>query len=524
MLHIPQFKMPLSATPDQVKARFLKTYQIPESDLLTFTILRESLDARKGRFQWVYAIDFVLKNEAGYCKKYRDFTLLPVVKESVFRPTRVNPNQKPIIVGMGPAGLFCAYFLALHGQPSLLLERGEAVDDRSKTVKKLWSQGLLHTDSNVQFGEGGAGTFSDGKLTTRIKDPRSKTVLEILHHFGAPSEILYKQKPHIGTDVLKTVIVNLRSWLLENGVEIHYNTCVEDILDDRGIIIGVQAKSGRIFKGKTVILATGHSARDTYAKLYEKGVSMQAKPFAMGLRIEHMQTLINSAQYGEFTDHPRLGAAEYQLTAQSQSGRGVYTFCMCPGGYVVNASSETGRLAVNGMSYHARTGVNANSALLVSVNPDDFEGDHPLRGMYGQMAIEEKAFKLGGGNYNAPVQRLDDFISGVPTLALGRVKPSIKPGYTLTDLNTLYPFHLTSALKEGLVQMGKKLNGFTSDDAILTGVETRTSAPVRLTRHPETLESISHRGLYPVGEGAGYAGGIMSSAVDGLKLAEILIK
>jgi uncharacterized FAD-dependent dehydrogenase len=299
---------------------------------------------------------------------------------------------------------------------------------------------------------------------------------------------------------------------------------VDEILDDRGVVIGVRTATGEIIKSRRVILAIGHSARDTYDMLYTKKVAMNAKPFAMGFRIEHAQTAINEAQFGEFATHPRLASAEYGLTAQASSGRGVYTFCMCPGGYVVNASTEAGLLAVNGMSYQARTGVNANSALLTSVNPEDFEGEHPLRGMYAQRDIEAAAFALGGGGYLAPVQLVGDFLKGLPTAALGSIKPSIKPGFTLTDLSGLYPKAVTEALKEGLVAMDKKLHGFSKVDAVLTGVETRTSAPVRLTRHPETLESISHKGLYPIGEGAGYAGGIMSSAVDGLKMAELLLR
>jgi len=431
-------------------------------------------------------------------------------------------KHRPIVVGMGPAGLFAGLILAQNGYKPLIIERGESVDKRSKTVDNFWKGAPLNVESNVQFGEGGAGTFSDGKLTTRIKDRRCDLVVKAFIDNGAPEEIRYLGKPHIGTDILKDVVVNIRKKIIENGGEVRFNSKLQDIIARDGEIEAVVANGEKI-PCDNLILAIGHSSRDTYEMLFKNKIFMEPKAFAIGVRIEHSQDMINESQYGKFKNHPKLKAADYTLTHNTESGRGVYSFCMCPGGVVVAAASEENRLVTNGMSYYKRDRDNANAAMVVTVGPKDFGGDAPLSGMEFQRNYEALAYKVGGGNYHAPVQLLGDFMKDVPSTKLGAIKPSYEPGYSFKNLKDCLPSQVIGALKEGITVFDKKIKGYGDYDAIMTGIETRTSAPVKITR-TETLESISIKGLYPCGEGAGFAGGIMSAAVDGIKCAEAIMK
>ncbi|MGL5380780.1 NAD(P)/FAD-dependent oxidoreductase, partial [Clostridium sp.] len=420
------------------------------------------------------------------------------------------------------AGIFAALLLAEKGYKPLVIERGEDVDKRTITVDKFWETGELNLESNVQFGEGGAGAFSDGKLTTRIKDTRCDYVLKELVKAGAPEEITYIGKPHVGTDLLKEVVKNIRKKIISLGGEVRFSSKLEIINSKDGKVESIVV-NGENIKCENLILAIGHSSRDTYTMLNDIGVFMEPKAFAIGVRIEHPQTVINKSQYGDAHEHPRLKAAEYRLTYQSKKlERAVYSFCMCPGGVVVAAASEENRLVSNGMSYHARDLDNANSALVVTVGPEDFEGDSALSGMEFQRHYEELAYKLGGGNHKAPVQLVGDFMNDKVSEKLGKVTPSYTAGYVFKDLRECLPSYVVEALKEAIVEFDRKIKGYGSADAVLTGIETRTSAPVRIKRN-DGLESISFEGLYPAGEGAGFAGGIISAAVDGLKVAEKII-
>jgi len=424
---------------------------------------------------------------------------------------------------MGPAGMFAGLILARNGYKPIIIERGQNIDDRTKIVESFWRTGKLDTESNVQFGEGGAGTFSDGKLMTRIKDYRCDYVLEELINAGAQSEIIYKSKPHIGTDVLKKVVKNIRETIIGLGGEIRFNSKLEDIIVKNSKLKGVII-NGETLPCEALILAIGHSSRDTYEMLYKNNVFMIQKPFAIGVRVEHNQKMINKNQYGKFAEHPRLKAAEYKLTYTSKElNRSVYSFCMCPGGKVVAAASENGRLVVNGMSYSARDGENSNSAIVVSVGPDDFEGNSPLAGIEFQRRYEELAFKIAGGNYFAPVQLVEDFLNDRVSKNIGNVKPTYMPGYEFCDLKMCLPECVVKSLKEAFVKFDKKIEGFAGKDSIFTGIETRTSSPIRIQRN-DNMQSVSVMGLYTAGEGAGYAGGIVSAAVDGIKVAESIIK
>jgi uncharacterized FAD-dependent dehydrogenase len=409
------------------------------------------------------------------------------------------------------------------GYKPLVLERGEAVDDRVKSIDAFWTKGELNPKSNVQFGEGGAGTFSDGKLTSRVKDLRGRKVLQELVKAGAPEEILYKAHPHVGTDLLRDIVKNIRKEIIALGGEVRFGAQVAKFEIENQQLRGLTLTSGEEIAVEQAILAIGHSARDTFSELYERGVRMTAKPFAVGVRVEHPQTVINQAQYKEFAGHPRLGAAEYRLTYKASNGRGVYTFCMCPGGLVVPAASETGHLVTNGMSEHARNQENANSGLLVQVFPEDFGSDHPLAGVAFQRDLEKKAFELGGSTYQAPAQLVGDFLKNQPSTAMASVTPSYALGVTPTDLTDLFPDYINTALKEALTGLDQKLHGFAMADAVMTGVESRSSSPLRINRDEESFQSVSTKGLYPSGEGAGFAGGIVSAAIDGLKCAEALI-
>jgi hypothetical protein len=503
-----------------------KKLKISPSEVRNVRIVKESIDARKkNQIKFNYCVDIEHKDEKKIVAKIndRDVKVETVVYDEEFQFGSARLNHRPVVVGMGPAGLFAALLLAKKGYRPLVFERGEAVDERTKTVENFWKSGELNSESNVQFGEGGAGAFSDGKLTTRIKDTRCDFILEELVKAGAPEDIIYKGKPHVGTDILKEVVKNIREQIRSHGGEVYFNSKLERIIKKDGKIIGIVVNGNEI-PCEALVLAIGHSSRDTYEMLLSEGVFMSPKPFAIGVRVEHPQSLIDFNQYGKFSGHPRLKAAEYRLTYQSKAlNRAVYSFCMCPGGLVVGAASEQERLCVNGMSYHARDKENANSALVVTVGPNDFEGNSPLSGMEFQRHYESLAYKLGGGNYRAPVQLIGDFLKDRASTKLGSVNPSIKPGYEFKDLRNCLPTYVVETLKEGLGDFNRKIKGFADEHGVMTGIEARTSAPVRIERN-ERLESISVSGLYPTGEGAGFAGGIVSAAVDGLKVAENIMK
>lgn len=489
-------------------------------------VLKESVDARKkDNIRFNYCVEVKIPGEKKLLNRLHDKDIRyeedKKIEELV--PGNKRLNSRPVVIGLGPAGLFAALLLAKQGYKPLVFERGEDVDLRTKTVQSFWNgESKLNLNSNVQFGEGGAGAFSDGKLTTRIKDSRCSYVIEELIKCGAPEEIAYIGKPHVGTDILKKVVKGIREQIIELGGTVKFNSRLEKINSKDGKLTSIIVNGVEI-SCEVLILAIGHSSRDTYEMLYREGISMEAKPFAIGLRIEHPQQLINESQYGKFANHPRLRAADYRLTYQSEKlNRGIYSFCMCPGGEVVAAASEENRLVSNGMSYHARNLENANSALVVTVSPKDFKGKSPLSGMEFQRHYEALAYKLGGGNYIAPVQLVGDFLKDKASTKIGEVNPTYRPGYELRELKDTLPSYVAEGIKEGIINFDRKIKGYAMDDAILTGIETRTSAPVKLIRD-EKLQSVSMMGVYPSGEGAGFAGGIISAAVDGMKVAEKVI-
>ncbi|MCY6957415.1 NAD(P)/FAD-dependent oxidoreductase [Clostridium brassicae] len=510
-----------------LRKKVCKKLRIKDKDIKSFKILRESIDARKkNSIKFNYSLEVECENESRLVALARDkdIKIEEVKYDSEFQLGNKQLDNRPVVVGMGPAGMFAALLLAEKGYKPIVFERGEKVEERTRTVEGFWNGDKLNLNSNVQFGEGGAGTFSDGKLTTRIKDSRCDFVLEKFVESGAPEEIKYKGKPHIGTDILKTVVKNIREKIISLGGEVRFNSKLEDLkYNDNNKLCAIVVNEEEI-PCDVLILALGHSSRDTYEMLYKRGVFMSPKPFAIGVRIEHSQELINQTQYGKFAKHKKLKAADYKLTYTSKNtNRAVYSFCMCPGGEVVAASSEEGRLVTNGMSFYRRDKENANAAIVVTVGESDFVGETPLKGMEFQRKYESLAFKLGGGNYNAPIQLVGDFLEDRVSKRLGSIKPTYKPGYTFANLKDCLPNEVVETLKEGLVAFDKKIKGFAEKDAVLTGIETRTSAPVKIQRN-EKLQSISVNGLYPAGEGAGYAGGIMSAAVDGLKCAESIMK
>lgn len=530
MLRISQLKIGINESIEKLPMLIAKKLKIKETEIKNYQIFKESIDARRGIITFVYTVDVTLANEINILnKKIPHVSQTPHLDYQMPPKREVMPTKRPIVIGFGPAGMFAALLLAEAGYRPLVFERGGSVDERIKSIDHFWKNGQLDPESNVQFGEGGAGTFSDGKLTTRVKDLRGRKVLEEFIRAGAPKEILYKAHPHIGTDLLRHVVVNIRETILTLGGEVHFNTKIDDFIIDDGQIRGVVTKNkfdpneSQRFESDHVILAVGHSARDTFEKLYEHQVDMVAKPFAIGLRIEHPQKLINQAQYKEFAEHPKLGQAEYRLAHQATNGRGVYTFCMCPGGYVVPASSEPNRIVTNGMSEHARAEMNANSAVLVQIRLDDFQSDHPLAGVEFQRQLESKAFVMGGSNYQAPAQLVGDFLANRPSMVTGSTKPSYALGIQLTNLHDLFSKEICEAMIEGIYAFDKKLSGFANNDAILTGIESRSSSPIRITRDLKSFESTNLKGLYPIGEGAGFAGGIVSSAIDGLRCAERVI-
>lgn len=522
---INQFKKDKKKEQQAILDQIWKQYHMKPEDVKSIKITKKSIDARKKEeLKYVYTVELALEQENKYLNKIKNKNVVKAEKKK-YEYTITGTNileHRPIVVGSGPAGLFCSYFLALEGYQPILLERGKTVEERTKAVEKFWQEGVLDTECNVQFGEGGAGTFSDGKLNTLVKDSlgRNQKVLEILVEHGAPEEILYLNKPHIGTDYLSKTVKNIREHIIKLGGEVRFSSKVTDIQLENEKINGVFVNEQDFIPCEVLILAIGHSARDTFEMLYEKKAAMEQKAFAIGVRIEHPQDLIGKAQYGE--DYKDMPAADYKLTHQASNGRSVYSFCMCPGGFVVNSSSEMERLVVNGMSNFARDERNANSALIVNVGPEDFEANHVLAGMEFQRRWEKLAYKAGSGAI--PVQLFGDFKKREISKAFASIKPNTKGKYQFANLWTCLPEYVCDTLVEGIEAFDKKIKGYGTEDAVLLGVETRTSSPVRIVREKDTLQSCNIKGLYPCGEGAGYAGGITSAAMDGMKVFEAIIK
>ena len=531
MLRLTQLKLPLDYNDASLKAAIIDRLGIAPDELRGVTIFRRGYDARKrSNIFFIFTIDVELRDEAAVLKRLQasgkntDVGLTPDTSYKFVTHAPANLSSRPIIIGTGPCGLLAGLVLAQMGFKPIILERGKAVRERTKDTWGLWRKGELNPESNVQFGEGGAGTFSDGKLYSQIKDPQhhGRKVLEEFVKSGAPEEILYVSKPHIGTFRLVKMVENMRAEITELGGEIRFNSRVDRIIIENAQVRGVELASGEQITAEHVVLAIGHSARDTFQMLHAQGVYIEPKPFSIGLRIEHPQTLIDRARFGNFAGNEMLGAADYKLVHHCANGRSAYSFCMCPGGQVVAAASESGGVVTNGLSQYSRAERNATAALVVNVNPEDFPGDYktnPLAGIDFQRHWESMAYQAGGSTYQAPAQRVGDFLAGQPSTALGEVDPSYQPGVYMTDLSSCVPHYVVTALREAIPAFDKQIKGFAMADAILTAVETRTSSPIRITRNAE-CQSLNTRGLYPAGEGAGYAGGILSAAVDGIKVAE----
>ena len=526
MLRITELKLPLDHPESAIKTALLKRLGIGAEELITYTVFRQGHDARRrDAISLVYTLDVETKNDLAILTRLNNDPHISLTPDTTYHFVTQSPNymtERPVVIGTGPCGLFAGLILAQMGFRPIILERGKEVRERTKDTFSLWRKGIFNPESNVQFGEGGAGTFSDGKLYTQIKDPNhyGRKVLTEFVKAGAPAEILRVSKPHIGTFKLVTMVEQMRATIESLGGEIRFQSRVDAIDIADGQVCGVILADGETIPSNHVVLAVGHSARDTFKMLYERGVYIEAKSFSIGFRIEHPQSLIDRCRFGNNAGHPLLGAADYKLVHHCRNGRSVYSFCMCPGGTVVAATSEAGHVVTNGMSQYSRNERNANSGIVVGVTPDDYPG-HPLAGIDFQRQLEAKAFKLGGETYQAPGQRVGDFLANHPSSSIGSVKPSYTPGVHLGDLSTALPAYAIEAIREALPAFDKKIKGFAMDDAVLTGVETRTSSPIRIKRNTH-YQSINTQGLYPAGEGAGYAGGILSAAVDGIKVAEAL--
>jgi len=540
MLRLTDLKLPLDHPAPALPAAICARLGIPPRDLRGFTVFRRGYDARKrGAIALIYTLDVDVADEAALLARHADDRHVQPTPDTGYHFVAQAPAQlehRPIVIGFGPCGIFAALILAQSGFCPIVLERGKAVRERTRDTWDLWRKRKLHEDSNVQFGEGGAGTFSDGKLYSQIRDPKhhGRKVLAEFVKAGAPEEILYVSKPHIGTFRLVTMVEAMRGTIEALGGEIRFGQRVDDLLVDTDAqgerhVRGVRLADGGELRSDHVVLALGHSARDTFEMLHARGVYVEAKPFSIGFRIEHPQSLIDLARFGPQAGHPILGAADYKLvhhgsSAHGSKGRSVYSFCMCPGGTVVAATSEPGRVVTNGMSQYSRNERNANAAIVCDITPADYApyGEGPLAGIALQRHWESNAFRMGGGDYSAPGQRVGDFLAGRPSRALGEVLPSYQPGMHLTDLSTALPDYAVAAIRAAIPAFDRQIRGYALPDAMLTGVETRTSSPVRIRRNDDDLQSVNTRGLYPAGEGAGYAGGILSAAVDGIRVAEAL--
>jgi len=537
MLRLTDLKLPLDHPPEALAKAVLARLALPASALRGISVFRRGYDARKrGAIALIYTLDVDVADEAAVLARFADDRHVQPTPDTSYHPVARAParlEHRPIVVGFGPCGIFAALILAEMGFRPIVLDRGKAVRERTKDTWDLWRKRHLHPESNVQFGEGGAGTFSDGKLHSQISDPHhhGRKVLTEFVKAGAPEEILYVSKPHIGTFRLVTMVENMRGTIQALGGEIRFDQRVDDLLieaatDGTRHVRGVRLADGSELRSDHVVLAVGHSARDTFEMLHARGVYVEAKPFSIGFRIEHPQSVIDRARFGPQAGHPILGAADYKLVHHGnkagQSGRSVYSFCMCPGGTVVAATSEPGRVVTNGMSQYSRNERNANAAIVCGITPEDYApyGEGPLAGIALQRHWESHAFAMGGGDYSAPGQRVGDFLAGRPSRELGEVVPSYKPGVHLTDLATALPDYAIGAIREALPLFDRQIRGFAMHDAMLTGVETRTSSPVRVRRNDADYQSLNTRGLFPAGEGAGYAGGILSAAVDGIRVAE----
>jgi uncharacterized protein len=534
MLRITEIKLPIEQADtlkhqdEQIKAAILKRLDIPASDLISFEIFKRGIDARKSHaILYVYNLDVEVKNEAKILAKFKKDSHIKPAPDTHYQFVAKNTAYKPrpVIVGFGPAGIFAALILAQSGFKPIVLERGKEVRKRTQDTWGLWRKHKLNPESNVQFGEGGAGTFSDGKLYSQIKDPKhyGRKVIQEFVKAGAPEEIMYVSHPHIGTFRLVGMVEEMRRTIISLGGEIRFESRVDDIHIENHQVQGVTLQTGEHLVTNHLVLAVGHSARDTFEMLHKKGIYVEAKPFSIGLRIEHPQGLIDRARYGKSYSEDllnKLGAADYKLVHHAKNGRSVYSFCMCPGGTVVAAASEPNRVVTNGMSQYSRNERNANAGIVVGITPEEDFPSHPLAGMELQRQLESNAFVLGGSNYNAPGQLIGDFLANRPSTQFGEVMPSYTPGVTLTNLESALPQFAITAIREAIPEFAKKIHGFDLADGVLTGVETRTSSPIRIKRDDESFESINTKGLYPCGEGAGYAGGILSAGVDGIKVAE----
>ena len=524
MIRLTELRLPLDHSPTALPTAIVQRLGIQLDDLINFTVFKRGYDARKrDAIVLVYTIDAEVRAANQLLEKFKDdvhVNLAPDTRYQFVANVQAPLAQRPIIVGFGPCGIMAGLILAQMGLRPIILERGKKVRERTKDTWGLWRRNQLNPESNVQFGEGGAGTFSDGKLYSQIKDPKhyGRKVLSEFVKAGAPEEILYVSKPHIGTFRLVKMVENMRHEIEQLGGEIRFQQQVSDVLIENNTLRGVILANGEELRSDYVIFALGHSARDTFKMLYERGVFMEAKPFSIGFRIEHPQTLIDQARFGKYAGNELLGAADYKIVHHAKNGRSVYSFCMCPGGQVVAATSEPGRVVTNGMSQYSRAERNANAGIVVGITPDDYSGS-PLAGIEFQRQWESRAYELGGGNYEAPGQLVGDFIKGIASTQLGSVEPSYQPGVHLTDLATSLPTYAIHAIREALPAFDRQIKGFSMYDAVLTGVETRTSSPLRMTRGQD-MQSLNTKGLYPAGEGAGYAGGILSAGVDGIRVAE----
>jgi uncharacterized FAD-dependent dehydrogenase len=529
MLRLTDIQLPLDHAEGDLKQAILKRLNIESADLISFEVFKRSYDARKKTaIVLIYTVDVTTSDDEALLHKIKDIqgqakvTRTPDTSYKFVTHASTKPFKRPVVIGFGPCGLFAALILAQMGYKPIVLERGKAVRERTKDTWGLWRKRELQPESNVQFGEGGAGTFSDGKLYSQIKDPKhyGRKVLTEFVKSGAPEEIMYVSKPHIGTFRLVKMIEEMRSNIIELGGEIRFQQKVTDFDIQDGQIVGLTINDHEKLEADHVVVAVGHSARDTFQLIYDKGIYVEAKPFSVGFRIEHPQSIIDKARFGPNAGNKILGAADYKLVHHAKNNRSVYSFCMCPGGTVVAATSEAGRVVTNGMSQYSRNERNANSAIVVGISPEiDYPG-HPLAGIDFQRQLESKAFEVGGRNYNAPGQLIGDFLANRPSSELGEVIPSYKPGISLCNLADVLPTFAIEAIREAIPEFDKQIKGFALKDAVLTGVETRTSSPIRIKRKDDDLQSINTQGFYPAGEGAGYAGGILSAAIDGIKVAE----